>query len=130
QDCACAYPAHCAGSTCTLDCASDGDCGDPSLLCASGTCTSRCKGVLCNEGSYCDAATGACVLDPDRACIVDLDCGDPTMRCDHGLCRSRCAGVACNTAAGQICDPATGSCAGGRACAATADCAHLGGSVI
>ena len=52
--CDCAYPAHPApGScTCTLDCGADAECGDATLRCAAGTCTSRCRGVLCNDGLY------------------------------------------------------------------------------
>lgn len=122
----CSWPARCdaASQTCTTSCTADGDCGHETLRCDStGTCISRCAGVLCPTGSLCEPATGTCEADPDRTCVDDASCGDGSMRCEGGVCISRCSDVRCDVEAGEVCNPSTGACVGGTTCSVTDDCA-------
>lgn len=119
----CTWPERCEAGSCTAQCGADADCGHGTLRCATGTCVSRCAGVICPTGQLCEPTTGACGADPDRACGADADCGDGSMRCIDGVCVSKCAGVSCDTAAGEICNPSTGACVGGTTCTTTDDCA-------
>ena len=87
-------------------------------------------GGACGEGTVCDATTGQCILDDgqpsDNAgadeCTTDSDCFDATLRCKEGSCVSKCEGVVCASDLGEVCDPTTGFCVGGRGCSSDEDC--------
>lgn len=87
-------------------------------------------GGACGAGTVCDPATGQCVIDGSdasdpsdpNACTNDGDCLDSTLQCVEGACISKCEGVSCDATLGEVCDPTTGACVGGRGCSADDDC--------
>ncbi len=114
----------------TEECTSDGDCNDPTPVCASGLCVAcdsthgcaasapvcaidmtTCSGcgdsgecASFPEAPVCDTMSGACVQ-----CVTAADCASTTPVCDHGSCRTcnadaDCASGAC-TVDGTCVDP-------------------------
>jgi hypothetical protein len=66
-----------------------------------------------------DAGPPGCTSDGD--CIDDGDCTTDTCVIATGICRNTVTPALC--AAGESCNPVTGDCEMGRACATDADCA-------